>query len=239
MRSTAIGTAWLLWRRLRWGTLLVLLFGSSLALYTHLSLPGPPATRLTIFLTSLPLMFGLLYLMAAFAYPEADIMAPHSGYPRHMLTLPARTWELVFWPMLFGTVTIALAWIALFRLILIPAGLSASIWWQASLYTAMLACLQALSWSPMGLPYLRAVVALLLFPALVAAGIIGSLNGISPAILTAGYLCLIVPAYVAAVTGLARARRGETGERRWLPLQVEGRARKCGIGGWVLGGIDR
>ena len=90
MRSTALGTAWLLWRRLRWSALLVLLFGSCLALYTHLSLPGPATTRLSIFLTSMPLMFGLLYLMAAFAYPDADIMAPHSGFPRHMLTLPGR-----------------------------------------------------------------------------------------------------------------------------------------------------
>jgi hypothetical protein len=216
MRRTAAPLAWLIWRRHRWPAALLLTYGTGLALATHACLPGPASTRLSLSLASLPLLFGLLYLMAAFAYPDADLTSPHSGFPRPMLILPARTGELVFWPMLFGTSLIALAWVGLARTILIPAGVVVPIGWAAALLAGWLACLQALCWSPLGLPYLRLVVALLLFPSLAAAGIIASLNGVAPASLTAAYLALIAVAYAAAVAGLAHARRGDSPEWRWL-----------------------
>jgi hypothetical protein len=218
MSAAATATAWFLWRRHRWPALALFALGACLALYAQATAPAPPATRLSLFLLSLPLLFGLLYGMAAFSYPEGDIMTAQSGFPRYMLVLPARTWELVFWPMLYGTVTLALAWTGLFRLILMPAGVSPSAWWQAALFAALLASLQALSWSPMGLPYLRVVLALLLFPALVSAGVLSWVNGASPWLLTASYLGLILLAYGAALAGLSRARRGEE------PVQVFGRS---------------
>src|SRR5947199_3721472 len=123
MKSPARGIAWLLWRRNCWPATALLAYGAGLALITGLWPAASGAVRMQVFAAALPLFFGLLYLMAAFAYPEADLAAMVSGYPRSMLLLPVTTWELVLWPMLGGTITIALAWIALARLILIPNGM--------------------------------------------------------------------------------------------------------------------
>lgn len=215
MRPPALGIAWLLWQRNRRGFATLLAYGAGLVLITSAWPPATVAVRMQVFAAALPLFFGLLYLMAAFAYPEADIAAAGSGYPRPMLLLPVATWELVLWPMLAGSVTIALAWIALARLILIPNGMLVPVGWMAAMLAALLAWLQVLCWCPMGLPYLRLIFALLLLPLLVALGVIGALNRISPAVLTSAYAGLIPIAYCAAVAGLARARRGDGPEWRF------------------------
>src|SRR5437868_14217132 len=130
MRSPALGIAWLLWRRNRWGFIALLASGSSLALMTRAWPSTSAAVRLQLFAAALPLIFGLLYLMAAFAYSEADLAATVSGFPRSMLLLPVRTSELVFWPMFAGCFTIGLAWIALARWILIPIGMHVPVGWM-------------------------------------------------------------------------------------------------------------
>src|SRR5437762_10936040 len=183
MRSPAFGIAWVLWRRHHRVALAFLVYGIPLILITWWWPPASAAVRMQIFAAALPLFFGLLYVIAAFAYPEADIMAAASGFPRYMLLLPVRTGELVFWPMLYGAATVALAWMAFARLILIPNGMQAPVGWLAAMFAALLACVQALSWSPVGLPYLRPILGLLLFGPLVALGEMAALNGVAPAAL--------------------------------------------------------
>src|SRR2546421_9229201 len=104
MRSPAYGLAWQLWRQYRRGLTALLLYGIAVSLIFQTAAAGRlgdlriPAT--------LPLMFGLLYLMAVFTHPDADVAATRSGYPAHLWVLPVRTRELVAWPMLYGTITI-------------------------------------------------------------------------------------------------------------------------------------
>src|SRR5690349_9313369 len=96
-RYPAFGIAWLLWRRNRWAFAALLVYGGGLALITRAPASLMPAAstvvRMQAFAAALPLFFGLLFLMAAFAYPEADMAAMASGYPRPMLLLPVMTWE--------------------------------------------------------------------------------------------------------------------------------------------------
>jgi hypothetical protein len=212
MRSPALGIAWLLWRRNRWGFIALLGYGSSLVLMTRAWPSTSAAVRLQLFAAALPLFFGLLHLMAAFAYPEADLVAAAPGFPRAMLLLPVRTRELVFWPMLTGCATVALAWIAFARWILIPNGMSVPVGWMAAMLAALLAWLQALCWSSVGLPYLRLILGLVLLPLLPALGDVATLNGVSPAALTSLYIALIPVAYGAATAGVARARCGDSPE---------------------------
>jgi hypothetical protein len=102
-----------------------------------------------------------------------------------------------------------MAWIAVARLILIPNGMPAPVGWVAAMFAALLACVQALCWSPFGLPYLRPIVGLLLLSALVAGGEMAAVDGASSAALIRIYVALVALAYTAAVVGLAAARRGD------------------------------
>src|SRR4051812_31271860 len=142
MKSPALGIAWLLWRRNCWVVAAFMAYGAVVALFTALWPAASGVMRVQIFAAVLPLFFGLLYLAATFSYPEADIMAAPSGFPRSLLLLPVRTGELVLWPMLYGTMTIALAWSAIARLILIPNGMPAPVGWLAAMFAALLACVQ-------------------------------------------------------------------------------------------------
>jgi hypothetical protein len=215
MRSPAYGLAWQLWRQHRRGLSSLLLYGLAVSLFFQTT----AAARLgdLRILATLPLMFGLLYLMAVFTHPDADVAATRSGYPTYLWVLPVRTRELVVWPMLYGTITIALAWIGLAGGILIPMGLHSPVWWPAAMFAGLLACLQALFWSPLGLPYLRMTLALVLLPVLISLGVAGWQSGVSAAALTVGFVSLILPAYFVAVTGLSRARRGDNPEWNWAP----------------------
>jgi hypothetical protein len=233
MPRTARAIAWLLWQRNRWAFLALFGSGAVVALGIHLTvgnpptpftLEGAPPLRATFFAAALPLFFGLLYLMAAFAFPEADLAARHSGFPPHLLARPARTEALVFWPMLYGMVIIAAAWVAFARLVLQPNGMHVPLAWPAAMFAAGLACLQALTWSPMGLPYLRIILALLLLSTLATIGVVGSLNGVLPAHLIGGYGGVIALAGPAAVAGLSRARRGDTPEWHWWRRSASGAA---------------
>jgi hypothetical protein len=215
MRSPAYGLAWQLWRHYRRGITGFLVYGIGVALFAQTA----AAARLgdVRILAVLPLMFGLLYLMAVFTHPEADVAATRSGYPAYLWVLPVRTWELVLWPMLYGTTAIALAWIGLACFILSPLGMHAPVGWPAAMFAALLACMQALFWCPIGLPYLRVSLALVALPVLASVGLIGWQSGVSPTTLTAGFLGLIPPACLAAIAGLSTARRGDSPEWRWLP----------------------
>lgn len=212
MRSPALALCWHLWRPHRWGIALFLsyLLGLCVAARWVADAAHPPADVGELLgAASIPLLLGLLYLMAVFAHPEADVAAARSGYPSHLLLLPVRTRDLVLWPMLSGTGAVALGWIVLARLILSPVGVVVPTGWPAVMIAALLAALQALFWSPLGLPYLRVALALTIMPGLLAVGYWGGvLHGTSPEALTAFYLCLISSAYLAAVFGLTRARHG-------------------------------
>src|SRR5262249_40388910 len=74
---------------------------------------------------------------------------------------------------------------------------------------ALLACTQALFWSPMPVPYFRVVLAILALPAIAITGIAAQQLGVSHAAIAATYLAIIPFAYLGAVRRLSSGRRGD------------------------------
>src|SRR4051794_11509362 len=151
MLKTGAAFGWQLLGRHRWAAAALVLYGAAIAAAAHS--PGALQWRATLFGLTIPLGSGLLLLLAAFTYPEGDIVGRQSSFPPSLMTLPVRSWELVLWPMLLGTAAAAGGWIAVAGLILAPLGVPAPAVWPAAMLAAMVACLQALLWAPMALPY--------------------------------------------------------------------------------------
>ncbi|MCW3052246.1 MAG: hypothetical protein JWN14_1416 [Chthonomonadales bacterium] len=215
MISPAFGLGWHLWRRYRLFALSFLTYGIMLAISV------PAIVRLHLNGVALvaagPLEIALFITIALFSNPDADIVGRNSGYPAYLLTLPVRTVELVLWPMLACIGTVVLSWLALGHLILHPLGLALPLWWPALILAGLVACIQAVYWLPLGIPYLRLILLLTIILLVVGAGVRGSVL-LAPGALAALFLVIIAIAYRIAVYGVARTRRGDTLE--WtLPQQ--------------------
>lgn len=207
MTSPAAALSWQFWGRYRWVAAALLTATAVLALTARL--PGAVERKSIWILCLVPLGFGLLFFLSAFAYPEGDVMGRASGFPAFQLTLPLSSAQLAFWPMLNGMLAAAGAWVLIAAFILRPLGAPAPLLWPACLSAAVLGLLQALFWSPQPLPYVRVVAALVALPALISAGVNQALAGVDPRAIAAEYLLLCLAAYGAAVRGIERARRGE------------------------------
>ena len=159
---------------------------------------------------TIPMFFAGLFWMAVFSYPQADLASPHSGFPRHLLTLPVSTQQLVLWPMLLGSVALASGWLIMALLIWRPVGLRLPLFWPAAMFSAALACLQAILWSPAGLPFVRILSSVVVVSVVVAFGLVSTSLGVTPLLIGVIYVALMPVAYFVAVSGLGRARRGDS-----------------------------
>jgi hypothetical protein len=215
MKRLAPGLSLHFYQRHRQGLWILLLLLLGLAAIVHSPWKDAVGVPNIGAATGITLFCGILYFMGAAVNVDAEPASADSSYPSYLFLLPARTTDLVFWPMLFGAGSVAAVWILAVRLILIPLGLpSVFWWWPAALFAATVAALQAFFWSPFGLPYLRSVLASVLFPALIAFGLIGAESDVSPWIIGLAYLVLLPFAFVLAVAGLKLARRGDSPWRR-------------------------
>ena len=202
MRSVAYSLGWNVVQRHRLG--LSLFAGGMAALVGLRQLPGVPSGAVVG--GSIWLLFGLLYVVAIFTQPEADITAPGSGYPNHLFVLPVRTRELVLWPMLYGGAILAAGWVVVAGLVMNQPPTVAPILWPACMLPAVLASLQALFWTPMRFPLARVMIALVLLASLIYFGA-GNPLGFAGWALAVVYLGVIAVAYTVAVSGVALARR--------------------------------
>jgi len=215
VRSTAAAIAWELLRRHRWGWIAVV--GYLLGLTTVRLLmfePGPPLTfdnsMSFAFAVIVPGSITFMYFLAVFSYGLAgDLAARRSMYPARMFTLPVTSSALAGWPMLYGTVAMALLWAALRSLAVWPSELDAPSVWPALFAAVMLAWTQALTWMPYALPGARVIVAVLLLIMIDVVVLLAIHHDASePAM-----LALLAPhlplAYLVARFVIARARRGE------------------------------
>lgn len=214
MSAAAFGLGWIIWQRHRLG---LTLFAAYLALITftfHFFASAIPEQILRV-LTA-PFGLGLLYLMGVVVNSDADLISTRSGYAHHLFTLPIPTRALILWPMLYGVGSVTLVWILYAALVLEPHGTTGLIWWPATLLAALTACLQALTWCPVPLPYLRGVFAFIILAGLTSFAAIGGGMGLSAGTLSAVYLGIIPIAALVAVRGVAHARVGESQEHTWL-----------------------
>jgi hypothetical protein len=217
MMPPSLAIAWTLWRRHRWGLLVVLgylLVVAGTATVLGWQGPTPQTVPTVIGLATMPLAFAICYLVAVFSYGfEADLNARESCFPRALYTLPVRTAALAGWPMAYGAAAAALLWLVLAASLLRPwlalVGLRVPLWWPALLATACLAWIQALLWLPFGLAWLRVITATVLLAGLTAGAEYAATTGAPEATLVGLFAGLTVAGWSVGLVGVRRGRRGD------------------------------
>jgi hypothetical protein len=168
--------------------------------------------------------FELVLVLNAFVYGSADIGAKASSFPSHMLVLPATTGQLVGWPMLYGCGFYAIVWMLSAGLLLLPAGFHPPMIWPATMMAAVVAWMQAISWSPFPTPYARVPAVVVAIAPLFLLGLWAGLYPASQFVslaVTAGNLGWILAAFGVGVNGVSRTRTGnesdffESHRKKW------------------------
>jgi hypothetical protein len=215
MHSVARAFAWDFWRRQRLVVALVLGYLLALVLLVNV-FPSGTFDPGAIAQLCIPLAFVLPHIIALFAHgDQADLVARESGYPRRAFTLPVRTSALVGWPMLLGGAAVALFWLTVAGLVLRAAGWAVPLLWPAVFLAALLAWVQTLAWCPFPFRFARILVAGPLLGGMAAGAILAPMFGVSQALLLAVSAGLIPAAYLTALAGVARARRGDLPSWGW------------------------
>ena len=225
MRSAAAAIAWEFRRRHRWGLLALTGYLLVLAIIKFLiRKPGQPVDLNDVrfaLVVVVPLAVTFTYSLAVFTFGlSGDLAARQSMYPARMFTLPVTTAALAGWPMLYGTVAMAILWLATRLLAVWPSGFAIPVIWPALLAAALLAWTQALTWMPYGLPGLRVVVAILLLAAIDSVVILAIHYDTREAVMVTGLAPLVPLAYLAARFAVARARRGEVPDWRGIFARI-------------------
>src|SRR5881396_3429376 len=225
MRSPALAIGWEFRRRHRWGLIAVAGYLFAVAAIRFLVLesgePVPVDSGRFAAIVSVPLTTTFVYLLAVFSFGFAgDLAARHSMYPARMFTLPVTNAALVGWPMLYGTVAMAILWLAARLLAVWPSGIAIPVIWPALLAAALLAWTQALTWMPYGLPGLRVIVAVLCLAALDSVVLLAIHYNVREPMMVALLAPQIPLAYLVARFAVARARRGVVPDWRGMFARV-------------------
>jgi hypothetical protein len=212
VHTPSLALAWQLWGRHRRGLIAALACWLLFALLAAV-LRGK-AQEAVVQLGALAASMTLIYLLTVFAYgfDGLPLEAAQSSFPARQFTLPVRTASLVAWPMVSGGAAVVLAWVAWAGLVLRPCGVDVPLGWPALMLAAVLTWLQALLWTPFGLPWVRLPLGLAVPTGVVVLAVGGSTAGVPEAALVAVLAALLPPAYFVARAGVARTRRGDVPE---------------------------
>ncbi len=220
MRSGAAAIAWELRRRHRWGLIAVTGYLLILATYRYLILePGQPVTfedsQSFAFAVMVPMSTTFMYFLAVFGYGVAgDLAARQSTYPARLFTLPVTSAALAGWPMLYGTMAMAMLWLAARLFAVWPSGFDPPSFWPAIFVAVILAWTQALTWMPYAVPGMRVIVTMLLLVTILVVVVLALHFEASEPVM----LALLAPhlplAYLVARFAVARARRGDVPDWR-------------------------
>ena len=226
MRSHAAAVAWEFQRRHCWGMIAVACYLLALATFKLLSLErGQPVTfddeQSFAFAVIVPSGTAFMYFLAVFSFGFAgDLAGRQSIYPARMFTLPVTSGALAGWPMLYGTVAVAILWLATRFLAAWPSGLDVPLIWPALLAAVFLAWTQALTWMPYALPGLRVIVTVLMM-ILIDIVIFTAHDSKASEVVMLAILAPNIPlAYLVARLAVARARRGDVPDRRRIFARI-------------------
>jgi hypothetical protein len=208
MRAPALALTWQLCYRHRLALLLMLAGWVACAIVA--SSPSADGTALAG-IGGVAVAVTVLWLAAAFAYGFDGIPLERreSGFPARQFTLPARTGTLVAVPMLAGSAAVTLAWAAWALGVFRPVGADVPVLRPALEAAAVLAWVQAVLWTPFGLPWVRLVLALLAPSALLLLGALGPVLDMPEPVLAALFAALLPSAYLVAWRGVRAARHGD------------------------------
>lgn len=222
MRSIAVALTWEFWRRSRrWIFFeIVVMACATAAMYGRIPSISARTHAKIHYMT-------LFYEFICFAYfvlsSQFDRKNKRLGFPAHLYVKPTRTWVLVGWQMLLPAVTIVLLYLVSVGCARILLGITWPLLGPMLLLTVAVACTQAIFWSMVGFQILRFGICLLVLTALnmwqftrygplQGYANISRLTGMWTE-LTSGELLTMVSclgaAYVAAVIGVSRDRRGD------------------------------
>src|SRR5256884_1121065 len=221
MRSPALASGWEFRRRHRWGLPAVAGYLFVVATIGFLVVGSGEPVRVDggrfAAIVSVPLTTTFVYPLAVFSFGFAgDLAARHSMYPARMFTLPVTNAALVGWPMLYGTVAMAMLWLAARLFAVWPSGIEIPLIWPALLAAALLAWTQALTWMPYGLPGIRLIVAVLCLAALDTVVLLAIHFKAGEPRMVAILAPQVPLAYLVARFAVARARRGDVPDWRGL-----------------------
>lgn len=177
MQTPAVAIAWEIWRKNRWGLIVILgaipvwaLFSRALA--GPLQPVGDDSIKmvwpvLVLLADLVPMWVSLLALGVMFCYTEGDTRRGTPQFPSRLFTLPVRTTTLVTWPILYGVLAVLIVATAWEKLVLssVPRTDWMPVQFMPLIFvsTAMV-LLQATVWSLPGFPANRLIVlSLLLF----------------------------------------------------------------------------
>jgi hypothetical protein len=162
-----------------------------------------------------PLTATFMYCLAVFSFGlTGDLAARQSMYPARLFTLPVTTAALAGWPMLYGTLAMAILWLGTRLFAVWPAGMHVPLIWPAFLAAALLAWAQALTWMPYGLPGLRVIVTMLWLAVIDTIVLLAINFDVPEAGMVAGLAPLVPLAFLVARFAVARARRGDVPDWR-------------------------
>ena len=166
------------------------------------------------------------YLMSVFLMADGPLGDMTSGYSRRLFARPVTTARLAAWPMAMGAVAVSLAWAALVVLVFRRSGTAVPLGPTTLGLVALLAWLQALSWTPFPFAWLGAIAASTAILGQGGAAWWLAKRGVPQGALAALAVGSAAMAYGVAVAGVGRARRGEGREPpRWLGRMGEAGAR--------------
>ena len=218
MCAAVTALSWELLARSRWllvltGCWLVLLCLAALALPASLRIPEV-GWGLVV-----SLAFPLIFVLGSLSHGEGRLESAASLFPGRFFTLPVPAVVLVGPPLLLVTVVVVVCWTLCAVFLLRACGANAPLWWPGLFCAGTLALLQAFTWSPFPLPWLR-LAGLAVFWVGVLVGLILLVeqhDKISEPALVLTSVVLLLAGYAGSLAGVTRARRGEG---RRAPFQV-------------------
>ena len=222
--TPAAAIAWEFRQRHRWGWVAL---GAYLLILAVIKLALGSVTFSSdesfAFAVVVPITATFIYFLAVFTFGlTGDIAARKSMYPPRMFTLPVTTNALAGWPMLYGTIAIAVLWAALRLFALWPAEAVVPVLWPALLGASLLAWTQALTWMPYPLPGLRVIVTVLWLATIDSIVMIALEFKPSEGVMLAILAPHLPLAFLAARYAVSRARRGDVPDWRIAWFQSRG-----------------
>jgi hypothetical protein len=219
-RGAVIGIGYQLWRRTRWMLLVTAAQVIVLVAAVHL-LPAPATSPLVgVIFLSFPLI-TVPFFIQVFTF-GGDLSSTESGFPRHMMVLPLSSAALALTPMLYGVGFMEGLWAVVNQCALVPLGAPTSGMWSALAVAAVVAWLFATSWAPFWFPFGRVIASVAAMLA-IAAFTMATRLYLAPEWITSAGLCLATAlAFAAAISGVARARRGDGTVPPWVVHRTTG-----------------
>ncbi|HMC23173.1 MAG TPA: hypothetical protein VKL19_15075 [Thermoanaerobaculia bacterium] len=225
MRSPAAAIAWEFRQRHRWGLLALIAYLFVLAIIKLVILERGQRADLDdlrfAFVVLVPLTATFLYILAVFSFGlSGDLAARQSMYPARMFTLPVTTAALAGWPMLYGSVAMAILWFGTRLFALWPSDIHVPVFWPALLGASLLAWTQALTWMPYPLPGLRVIITVLWLASIDAVIMVALKQKASEPVMLAILAPHVPLAYLVARFAVASARRGDVPDWRRMFTRV-------------------